>query len=113
MPEEVRVVAFEISDLGGIGPRVVGSKGKYFVVRLTQKIAPHERTFAEAERSIRVKLAQDKLRAKEDELIAELRKSIKVEIDEQALATVKVDMGDGGGPGGAAPPLDAGADAGR
>lgn len=104
VPEEVRVAAFEIAELGGIADKVVGSKGKFYVVRLTQKLAPHERTFAEAERSIRVKLAQDKLRAKEDELIAELRKSVKVEIDEQALATVKVDMGDGGGPASANEP---------
>jgi parvulin-like peptidyl-prolyl isomerase len=110
VPEEVRVAAFEIAELGGIADKVVGSKGKYFVVRLTQKLPPHERTFAEAERSIRVKLAQDKLRAKEDELLAELRKSVKVEIDEQALATVKVDMGDGGGPASA---VDAHADAGH
>jgi hypothetical protein len=37
---------------------------------------------------------------------------VKVEVDESALGTVKVDMGDGGGPASAA--LDAGAaDAGR
>ena len=65
-------------------------------MRLTQKLPPHERKYEEAERSIRVKLAQDKLRAKEDELLAELRKSVKVEVDEGALATVKVDMGDAG-----------------
>ena len=111
VPEAVRVAAFEIAEVGGVADRVVGSPGKYFVVRLTQKLPPHERTFAEAERSIRVKLAQDKLRAKEDELIAELRKSVKVEIDEAALATVKVDMGDGGGPASSADA--AGADAGR
>lgn len=110
VPEEVRVVAFEVAEVGHVADRVVGSKGKYFVVRLTQKLPPHERTYAEAERSIRVKLAQDKLRAREDELIAELRKSVKVEIDEQALATVKVDMGDAGG---LAPSAPAGADAGR
>jgi parvulin-like peptidyl-prolyl isomerase len=103
VPEEVRVAAFEVAEVGRVADRVVAvpeprSKGKYFIVRVTQKLPPHERTYAEAERSIRVKLAQDKLRAKEDELITELRKSVKVEIDEQALATVKVDMGDGGGP---------------
>jgi peptidyl-prolyl cis-trans isomerase C len=92
VPEEVRVAAFDIAELGGIADKVVASKGKFYVVRLTQKIVPHERTYEEAERSIRVKLSQDKLRAKEDELIAELRKSIKVEVDEGALATVKVDI---------------------
>jgi len=98
VPNEVRAAAFEITELGGIADKVVVSQGKHYVVRLTQKIPPHERSYEEAERSIRVKLAQDKLRAKEDELIAELRKSVKVQIDEGALATIKIDTGDGGGP---------------
>jgi DNA-directed RNA polymerase subunit F len=96
VPDEVRAAAFEIAEVGGVADKSVASRGKFYVVRLTQKIAPHERTYEEAERSIRVKLAQDKLRAKEDELIAELRKSVKVEIDEAALAAVKVDTPDAG-----------------
>lgn len=106
VPEEVRVAAFEIPELGGIADKIVVAKGKSYIVRLTQKIAPHERTYEEAERSIRVKLSQDKLRAKEDELIAELRKSVKVEIDEGALGTVKLEA-----PDAAAPAASAGADA--
>lgn len=117
VPDEVRAAAFEIAELGGIADKVVASRGKFYVVRLTQKIAPHERTFEEAERSIRVKLAQDKLRAKEDELIAELRKTVKVAVDEAALATVKVDMGDAGPAASPSPPSPSGAgvtaDAGR
>ncbi|HVH44802.1 MAG TPA: peptidylprolyl isomerase [Labilithrix sp.] len=93
VPAEVRAAAFAIADVGGIHDKVVPSGGRFYVVRLTQKIPPHERTYEEAERSIRVKLAQDKLSAKEDELIAELKKSVKVEIDEAALGTVKVDTG--------------------
>jgi len=93
VPAEVRAAVFEIEDLGGVHSKVVPSGGRFYVVRLTQKIPPHERSYDEAERSIRVKLAQDKLRAKEDALIAELRKSVKVEIDESALATVKVNLG--------------------
>ena len=93
VPPEVRAAVFAIADLGGIHDTIVPSGGRFYVVRLTQKIAPHERTYEEAERSIRVKLAQDKLRAREDELIAELKKSVKVEIDEAALATVKVNTG--------------------
>ena len=114
VPEEVRAAAFAIGEVGHVADKVVASRGKLYIVRLTQKIPAHERTYEEAERSIRVKLSQDKLRAKEDELITELRKSVKVEIDEAALATVKVDMGDGGGPRSAA--SDAGTasgDAGR
>jgi peptidyl-prolyl cis-trans isomerase C len=90
VPPEVRAAVFAIPDVAGIYDKVVTSGKSFYVVRLTQKIAPHERTYEEAERSIRVKLAQDKLRAKEDELIAELKKGVKVEIDEAALATVKV-----------------------
>lgn len=93
IPAEVRAAAFEVAELGGIADRVVASNGKFYVVRLTQKIPAHERSYEEAERSIRVKLAQDKLRAKEEELVTELRKSIKVEVDEAALGTVRVDMG--------------------
>jgi peptidyl-prolyl cis-trans isomerase C len=96
VPEEVRAAAFAIPEVGGTADKVVSSQGKLYVVRLTQKLPSHERTFEEAERSIRVKLSQDKLRAKEDELIAELRKSVKVEIDEGALSSVKLDMGDAG-----------------
>ena len=72
---------------------VVPAGGRFYIVRLTQKLPAHERTFEEAERTIRVKLAQDKLRAQEDELLAELRKDVKVEIDEAAVGTVKVDLG--------------------
>jgi len=98
VPEAVRAAVFEIAEVNQVLDRVVAGGEKRYVVRLTQKIAAHERTFEEAERSIRVKLSQDRLRAKEDELIAELKKSVKVEIDEAAVATVKVDVGDGGGP---------------
>ncbi len=96
IPQEVRAAAFKVADVGELYDGVVSANGQWFVVRLAQKLAPHERTFEEAERSIRVKLAQDKLRAREDELLAELRKSVKIEIDEAALATVKVRLGDGG-----------------
>jgi hypothetical protein len=90
VPAEVRAAVFGIPDLGGVFDKVVPSGGRFYVVRLTQKIPPHERAYEEAERSIRVKLAQDRLRAREDELIAELKKNVKVEIDEAALGTVKL-----------------------
>ncbi len=110
VPEEVRAAAFEISEVGTVADKIAASHGKFYVVRLTQRLPAHERTYEEAERTIRVKLSQDKLRAKEEELIKEVRKSVKVEIDEAALATVKIDMGDGGGP--ASPTATLSADAG-
>jgi DNA-directed RNA polymerase subunit F len=92
VPQEVRAAVYTINDLGEVADKVVTAGGKFYVVRLTQKIAPHERGYEEAERSIRVKLAQDKLREKEDALIADLKKDVKVEVDEAALATVRTDL---------------------
>ncbi len=96
VPDEVRVAAFELAKVGDVLGRVVKSGGKAYIVRLSQKTDAHERALAEADRSIRVKLAQDKIRAKEDEQLAQLRTQFPVQIDEAVLATVKVDILDGG-----------------
>jgi peptidyl-prolyl cis-trans isomerase C len=97
VPPEVRAAAFGPTEETGVAPVLVRSGGRFWIVRVTQTLPPHERTFEEAERSIRVKLAQDKLRAREDALLDELRKTVKVEIDEAALATVKVPATGGAG----------------
>ena len=91
VPAEVRAAAFEIPAVGDVLSRAVKAGSRYYVVRLTQKSEPHERTLAEAERTIRVKLAQDKIRAKEDALLAELRTQFPVQIDDQALAKVRIE----------------------
>jgi peptidyl-prolyl cis-trans isomerase C len=92
VPEEVRTAVFEIPNVGGVLPRVVSAGGKFYVVKLESKTDPSDRTLQDADRSIRVKLAQDKARAAEDALVDELRKQYPVEIDEAALAKVKVDI---------------------
>lgn len=99
VPEEVRAAAFEIGQIGEVLPRVVKSGARFFVVRLTQKSEAHERTLAEADRSIRVKLAQDKIREKEEALLAQLRTKFPVQIDDAALAQVRTaPASDAGGP---------------
>jgi peptidyl-prolyl cis-trans isomerase C len=100
VPEEVRRAAFEIASVGDVSPRVVPAGGKFYVVKLAGKTDPRDRTLQDADRSIRVKLAQDKAREAEDALVEELRKQYPVEIDEAALAEVRVDVprADGGGP---------------
>lgn len=92
VPPEVRAAVYTVKELGEVADKVVETGGKFYVVRLTQRIAPHERGYEEAERSIRVKLAQDKLREKEDALVSELKKEVKVEVDEAALATIRTDL---------------------
>jgi parvulin-like peptidyl-prolyl isomerase len=95
IPEEVRAGLFEIPKIGDVlGRSVKTADGKVYVVRLTQKTDARERTYQEAERAIRVKLAQDKIKAKEDELVTQLRAKYPVQIDEAALSTVKVDLPD-------------------
>jgi hypothetical protein len=93
VPEAVRAAVFEVGDKGEVLGRVVPAEGKFYVVRLESKTDPHERSLEDAERTIRVKLAQDRMRAKEDALLAELRAQFPVQIDEAALAQVKVDTG--------------------
>jgi len=91
VPAEVRAAAFEIENANDVLARVVKSGDKAYVVRLTQKLPAHERTFAEAERAIRVHIAQDRGKAKEEEAYESLRKQFPVKIDEEALGKVHVD----------------------
>jgi len=91
VPGEVRAAAFEIDKPNDVLGRVIATGGKFYVVRLTQKQDAHERTFAEAERAIRVRIAQDRAKAKEDETYQSLRKQFPVKIDDAALANVHVD----------------------
>jgi hypothetical protein len=91
IPEEVRVVGFGLAAPGDVHPMPVKAGGKVFLVRFSQKVDARERSFEEAERTIRVKLAQDEIGRKEEELLAALRKEHPVQIDEAALAAVKIE----------------------
>lgn len=91
VPAEVRAAAFR-GKVGEVLADVVKAAGKYYVVRVTQKSDAHQRSYAEAERTIRVKLGQERVRTLEKNLIDGLRKDFPVTIDEAALAQVKVDL---------------------
>lgn len=88
IPAEVRAALFEAHAVGDVVPRVVASGGKYYVVKFASKSDAHDRSLADAERTIRVKLAQDALVAKEGAMLEELRKQYPVQVDEAALAKV-------------------------
>lgn len=88
--EPLRIAAFEIEAPGTVLGRVVEASGRFHVLRLTGKNAPRDRTFEEAERTIRVHLAQARLRKAEENLVKELRARFPVRIDEAALARVQV-----------------------
>ncbi len=89
VPEPVRAAAFRIAKVGDVHNELVTFKGLFYVVRLTQKLDPHERTYAEAERVIRVKLSEERIRAKEDALLEDLKKRYPVQINEEALAKAR------------------------
>jgi parvulin-like peptidyl-prolyl isomerase len=96
VPEEVRAAVYEISEVGGVLPRVVAAAGKFYVVRLQSKTPPHDRSLDDAARMIRVKLAQEKMHAREEEFVAGLEKQYPVTIDESALRDVKTEPAEAG-----------------
>jgi parvulin-like peptidyl-prolyl isomerase len=98
VPAAVRAAAFEAGAVGDVVGRVVVDEGGFHVVRLVGKTDAHERSLADADRSIRVALLQAKIAEKEKALEAELRKQFPVTIDEQALAKVEVPPQADGGP---------------
>jgi peptidyl-prolyl cis-trans isomerase C len=85
VPEPLRAAVFEIDKLGGVLPRVVSADRAFHIVRMTGKTDARDRSYADAERSIRVALTQERVRAREAELEVELRKKYPVTIDEAKL----------------------------
>jgi hypothetical protein len=54
------------------------------------KSGARDRTFVEADRAIRVQILQEMIDQSEKDLLAELKKTIPVEINEAALGQVKM-----------------------
>lgn len=96
VPAEVRAAVFEAAHVGEVVSHVVAANGAFYVVKLESKSDAHDRTFEDAERSIRVKLAHEAARGREEALLDQLRKQIPVAIDDAALAEVRVDVGQAG-----------------
>lgn len=91
VPEELRAAAFDIASAGSVLDRpVVDSQGKWHIIRLIARTDPHTRPFAEAERMIRVTMAQQDIQSREKALEDELRKKYPVTIDDGALSDVKI-----------------------
>jgi peptidyl-prolyl cis-trans isomerase C len=90
VPEPVRAAAFEIEKVGDVLGRVVEAASAFHVVRLTAKSDPRDRPLEEADRTIRVLIAQERLHRAEAALEKDLRARIPVHVDEAALAKVVV-----------------------
>jgi parvulin-like peptidyl-prolyl isomerase len=88
VPEPLRAAVFEIEKVGGVLGRPIAVGGLFHIVRMTSKTDARDRSYADAERSIRVALVQEQIRAREAELEAELKKKYPVTIDEAQLAKI-------------------------
>ena len=93
VPEPVRAAAFQIGAPNEVLDHLVEAEGRFFVVRLNGVTAPpHAHARRGRSQQIRVILLQDKIAARDKALEEELRKTIHVDIDEAALASVVVSM---------------------
>jgi parvulin-like peptidyl-prolyl isomerase len=89
VPEALRAAVFQIDKVGGVLDHVVADGGKFHIVRMTGRTEARDRSFQDAERTIRVAIVQERIRQRENELEQELRQRYPVSVDENALASVR------------------------
>jgi parvulin-like peptidyl-prolyl isomerase len=101
VPEALRAAVFKIEKVGGVLGEVVPDGGLFHVVRLAARTEARERSFEEAERTIRINLVQELIRQREVGLEQELARKFPVTIDDAALAKVHAPK-----PGASGAPVD-------
>jgi parvulin-like peptidyl-prolyl isomerase len=92
--QAVRRAAFSLDKVGTVYPELIPEGGGYHIVMLTGKRAELKRTYEQAKRAIRHKLSRERKEAAMKALTERLRKEVKVEVDYDALAQVRVDLPD-------------------
>lgn len=90
VPEALRAAVFKVEKLEGVLPELVSDGGQFHVVRWTGQTAAHERTYEEAQRSIRVTLTQERLHERERAFEQQMRAKYPVTIDDAALAKIEL-----------------------
>jgi parvulin-like peptidyl-prolyl isomerase len=93
VPEPLRQAVFKLTKVGEVYEQLVEAEHQFHVVRLMGISAARDRTFAEAERTVRVKLLQDMIEKSERALLDELRQKTPVSVNEAALSRVKTPSG--------------------
>jgi parvulin-like peptidyl-prolyl isomerase len=88
VPDALRKAVFQIDKIGGVYDGVVEAGGKFHIVRMTGKTDARDRSFADAQRTIRVALVQERLERLEGDLQKKLRERFPVKIDDKALGEV-------------------------
>ncbi len=90
VPEGVRAAVFTLAKVGDVAEQLVQDGKRYYVVKLTGLTEARTRSYAEAERSLRVTLAQQQLEAAEQKYEQELRQRYPVKIDSERLSEVRL-----------------------
>jgi peptidyl-prolyl cis-trans isomerase C len=85
-------VAFELDMREPLGNEIVKTADGWNVVRLRGRRKARDLSFDDVKRQIRHRLHRDKLREARDTLIAKLRKSSAIVVNEEELAKVRIDM---------------------
>jgi peptidyl-prolyl cis-trans isomerase C len=88
VPEPVRKAVFAIAEAGQVYPELVAHAGRFHVVRLVSKLEPRQRSLAEADSLVRLRLVQKLQADAEATLIARLRETTTVRIDQASLEQV-------------------------
>jgi len=89
LPEPVLRALFEIPEVGKTAEKPVQVGGRYYVLRLTGRTEARRRTFAEAERSIRVRLVQERIAEAERQLLETARQRFPVTMDSAAIGRLR------------------------
>jgi parvulin-like peptidyl-prolyl isomerase len=88
-PKAVVEGAFALAEIGDVSPPIESDQG-FHVLRLTQRRPGFVRPLEEVRQEVGRLVLQEKRTRKVEELVAEMRKSVKVEIYEDRLAKVVV-----------------------
>jgi peptidyl-prolyl cis-trans isomerase C len=88
---ELRTAVFALASVGAVSPPVKDING-WHIVRMTAKNDARDQSFADVERTLRVRVLQEKRAAKEKALIEEMKKTLKVEIDEATLNSIASEL---------------------
>jgi parvulin-like peptidyl-prolyl isomerase len=94
---EVRAAVFGLKEVGAIADPVKDAAGVWHVVRLLAKQEARDQSLQDVDRTIRVRIVQEKRADREKQLVDETRKSLKVEVDEAALSAIALTLAAGPG----------------
>ncbi len=87
--EPLREAVFALKELGDVAPEPVFAGGRYHVVRLGGLSAAKDRSYAEAERIVRLELLRARLLEREAQLEEQLRERFEVKVDEAAVRALR------------------------